>query len=484
VSPSPTPESLDVAVARQPEMAGLIPQPATAAEPLAPGAFLPALASWSLSRRSWWSVGGVLLGGVVLGEVSHLGSTGLTLLAAGAGWWWWRRRSGKAQIPDPSDASGWLERCSTLLEQFERLDPEGVEAQNQRRARLERWQADRSRQALTLAVVGDPALLATDPSGLASVLSCSVPLQLHLGHRLPQQSADWQWPQPFAECDALLYVAPAPLRASDLRWLTALPQGQAAWLLLRCADGLEAQSLEAELNSQLGPDATAELLLWDGEAGSFEACLAPVGQGLRRSPHQRIASSRLRSLQALHRQWQAELEGWRRQRFQTLQQRTQWLVAASVVASPLPAADLAVVVIGNGLMLQEMAALWDCDWSIRDLQVAAGELASAAIALGVAEWSSQALLSLMRLHGASWLVGSALQALSAAYLTRVVAHAMADVMALSVGVEAPDLARIKREAPLLVARAAEAEKVDWSAFLGQARDWLQQQQGPSQAIAN
>lgn len=439
------------------------------------GGLLPALGGLALSRRSWWSVGAVLLGGVVLGEAGHAGSMALPLLAAGTGWWWLHRRRGRMQAPLPTDGAGWLQRCTSLLEQFERLDPEGVEAQRQRRERLERWQADQHRQALALAVVGDPVLLAKDPADLAPALAGSRPLRIHLGHRLPQRSEAWQWSLPFADCDALLYVAPFPLRAADLRWLTALPEGQPAWLLLRLAGTEDVREVEAELCSQLGSATTPRLLLWDGGADSLSVSLAPLGQALRRSPQQLITSARLRSLQALHRQWQAELEGWRRQRFQVLQQRTQWLVAASVVASPLPALDLAAVAIGNGLMLQEMAALWDCDWSLTDLQAAAGELAAAAIALGVAEWSSQALLGLMRLHGATWLVGSAMQALSAAYLTRVVAHAMADVMALSVGVEAPDLARIKREAPLLVARAAEAEKLDWSAFLSQARDWLQQQ---------
>ncbi|MEB3201532.1 MAG: DUF697 domain-containing protein, partial [Synechococcus sp.] len=130
-----------------------------------------------------------------------------------------------------------------------------------------------------------------------------------------------------------------------------------------------------------------------------------------------------------------------------------------------------------GLMLQEMARLWDCPWTIAQLQAAAGELAKASLALGVVEWSSHALAGLVKWHGATWLVGSALQALSAAYLTRVVAHAMADMLALSVGVPEPDLAAIKRQAPLLVARAAEAEKLDWSAFLDQGRQWLASQAG-------
>lgn len=433
-----------------------------------------ATARLALTGRSLWSVGALLLGGVVIGEAGHLGSGGLSLLAAGAGWWWLSRRRGRLPAPRPVDATGWLQRCSELLGSFERLDPAGVAEQQQRRERLLRWQNDAGRHSLSLALVGEPSLIADGPGRLAPVLAGSRPLRLHVGHRLPPSSDDWQWSRAFLDCDALLYVAPAPLRAADLRWLTALPADQPAWLLLQLPEGAEPQQAALELTSQLGPATTPRLLLWDGQLSSLEPVLAPLGDHLRRSPQQLIETTRLRALQALHRSWQAELEGWRRQRFAGLQQRSQWLVAASVVASPLPVLDLAVVVLGNGLMLQEMAALWDCDWSVRDLQAAAGELAAAALALGVAEWSSQTLLSLSRLHGATWLVGSALQALSAAYLTRVVSTAMADVMALSVGVEAPDLTRIKREAPLLVARAAEAEKLDWSSFLNQARDWLQQ----------
>ena len=102
------------------------------------------------------------------------------------------------------------------------------------------------------------------------------------------------------------------------------------------------------------------------------------------------------------------------------------------------------------------------------------ELAKAALGLGLVEWSSQALLSASRLYGATWLVGGALQALSAAYLTRVVGRAMADVLALSSGVAEADLEAIRRQAPMLVSRAAEQERIDWSGFPNQARQWLQQ----------
>jgi hypothetical protein len=99
------------------------------------------------------------------------------------------------------------------------------------------------------------------------------------------------------------------------------------------------------------------------------------------------------------------------------------------------------------------------------------------------EWSTQALVATLRLHHAGWLIGGAMQALSAAYLTRVVGRAMADVLALSAGVSEPDLEAIRRQAPVLVARAAEAEKLDWASFLQQGMEWLRQQGAPPPAPA-
>jgi Domain of unknown function (DUF697). len=101
----------------------------------------------------------------------------------------------------------------------------------------------------------------------------------------------------------------------------------------------------------------------------------------------------------------------------------------------------------------------------------------------VVEWSTQALAGVVKWHGPTWLLGSAVQALSAAYLTRVVGRAMADTLARSVGVAEPDLERIRREAPLLVAQAAEAEKLDWSSFLSQGRVWLSEQARSTQQPA-
>jgi len=48
------------------------------------------------------------------------------------------------------------------------------------------------------------------------------------------------------------------------------------------------------------------------------------------------------------------------------------------------------------------------------------------------------------------------------------------MLALSAGLSEPNLAAIKAQAPALVQQAAEAEKLDWPAFVDQARCWLKQ----------
>ena len=147
-------------------------------------------------------------------------------------------------------------------------------------------------------------------------------------------------------------------------------------------------------------------------------------------------------------------------------------MAASVLASPLPSLDLLAVAVANGLMLREMGSLWGTELQPDLLREAAGQLARAALAQGVVEWSSQMLLGLAKLDGGSWLLAGTMQAISAAYLTRVVGRSMADWLALNAGVRELDLERLKREAPVLVANAAEQERLDWGGFLKQSQQWL------------
>ena len=328
--------------------------------------------------------------------------------------------------------AGWLERLEQLQAQFGRLEEE---AAPQRAEQLAGLRAELGRCGLLLALVGTSPPPAELQPVLVEALRGPEPLLLHWAHPLPAWSAAWRWPELFEACDGLLHHLRTPLSAADLRWLEALPAGQPAWLLVQTSQaGLALEALALEVRSQLGPGLAQQLLFWNGEPQALAASLAPLAAQLASGAPGLRQARQLRRLEQLHASWQGDLERLRRQHFLPLQRRTQWLVAAGVVAAPLPSLDLLVLAVANGLMLKEMARLWDCPWNLEQLQAAAAELARASLALGVVEWSSQALAALVKWHGATWLVGSALQALSAAYLTRVVATAMADMLGLSVGV--------------------------------------------------
>jgi uncharacterized protein (DUF697 family) len=429
----------------------------------------------------------LLAGSVVVGDglsqVLHLQGGGLVGLGLLAGGLWWLRRPRALVAPRlPESINGWIERCELLLESFARLEGEPTPAQLQRQGQLAGLRQAAPSPSLRLALVGaSPPAPELQPSFLTA-LRCRHPLHLEWGHALPAASSQWRWPERFQHSDLVLYHLRLPLTAADLRWLEALPAAQPVWLLVEngtdagsAVTATDRERLLVELSCQWPAADPARLLLWNGGPEGLSSCLQPLVTWLGREGRSLRAATPLRCFEALHQSWQAELEQLRRREWLQLQQRTQWVVAAGVFASPLPSLDLLVLAAANGLMLQDMARLWDCPWQADQLRAAALELGRAALALGVVEWSSQALLGAMRLEATGWLVGGALQAFSAAYLTRVVGRAMADVLALSVGVSAPDLEAIKRQAPLLVARAAEAERLDWAAFLRQGRSWLQQQ---------
>ncbi|WP_259725381.1 YcjF family protein [Synechococcus sp. CS-1332] len=454
----------------------------TPQDPLRPAA-LSSLLRFQLSagwgRQALLLAGGVLGGELMLRSLPGEGWGLMGVAGIAAGWWWLGRRPSRLTTPRlPSSFEAWLRRCDDLLRQFERLEVEPGEGQARRRAGLAALREEGARSGLQLALVGCVAPDAAWAPQLQQALRGPLALSLRWGHALPAVSQERRWPDGLAAADVVLFQLMTPLRAADLRWLEAVPAGQPVWLLVQPDAPSDPQALAAELASQWPAAVPERLLPWDGNPETLTDSLQPLGRWLNSEAAALRRATPLRRSEELHRHWQADLERLRRQQLVQLQRRTQWLVAAGVFAAPLPSLDLVVLAAANGLMLQEMARLWDCPWNAEQLKAAAVELAKASLLLGVVEWSSQALSAAVRLHGATWLVGGALQALSAAYLTRVVSHAMADVLALSAGVEAPDLERIKREAPLLVARAAEAEKLDWPGFLQQGRDWLGQQLAP------
>jgi uncharacterized protein (DUF697 family) len=427
--------------------------------------------------RRFWPLAAGLGGGVILLESSRGPLSSLiSLSAAAAGFWLLSGRLRPSGRALPKSVEGWLERCQNVLECFERLEPDADPLeQQQRREQLEQLRSSQGDSHLQVALVGLAGWTEALQAQLLQHCRSPLPLRVLRGQPLPLSSAAWHWPDAFRRCDLIVYRLTLPLSAADLRWLEALPKGQEVLLLVDRPSGDWLLALH-QLQHQLPEHLRQQCWPWSPERSEdCAADLQPLARAFAALGPERLRLTQQRCLEELHGSWQLALESLRRRQWQQLMQRTQWTVAAGVVVAPLPSLDLLVLAAANGLMLQEMARLWDCPWSLEQLQAASLHLAKACLALGVVEWSTQALGVLVKLHGATWLVGGALQALSAAYLTRVVGRAMADYMALAAGVPEAELERLlQQQAPLLVARAAEEEKLDWAGFLQQAQQWLQQ----------
>ncbi len=418
-------------------------------------------------------LGSVIAGQWVVNDLVHIPSGGLAVLAAGAGVWFLSKPA-KSLFTPPQSVKGWVKRCNEVLKQFESLEntDEHLKKSSERSSALQKLLSRNTDQSLTL--LSTKGINLPKKSDLQEAFKCSYPLNLACSSSLPLNNQSWELPNEIFEQDIIVYYLPLPLRAVDLLWLKKIPKDLPSWIMASSQDNSDWCDQLKELQSQLPERWENKILKWDKNTDEIKNVLTPVRRCLDQ-PKKNIDITRQRLLARLHCSWQSDLENLRRQKFRVIQNRSQWIVAGAVFASPVPSTDLLSVAVVNGLMIQEMGSIWSCNLKPDLLNAVARQLAMAALAQGVVEWSGQALLGMAKLHGGTWLAAGTMQALSAAYLTRVVGTSMADWMALNNGVSKPDLELLKLQAPSLIAEAAEKEKVDWSSFVVQSKKWINNQ---------
>ncbi len=419
----------------------------------------------------------LILGQWFLNDFVHIPGGGLGLFAAGAGIWWLSKPIA-ARFEAPNTLQGWVNRCQKVLQDFESLDQDSIHETNKERSdELQKIISMSGPQSLALVTSVGGAL--PEKSVVEAAFESHNSLNFCWSSPLPLADESWHWPDQFHEKDALLYFLPLPLRAADLIWLEQVPNNQPAWVVVSWDESLTWLDEKRALHAQLPHRWTGRVLrlLESEDSNDLQKSFLPVRR-LLENPKKNLDITKQRLLSRLHLSWQAELENLRRERFKSVQLRSQWLVAGAVFASPVATTDLLSVAVVNGLMIKDMTKIWGCSWKPEVLQIAARQLAGAALAQGVVEWSGQALLAAAKLDGTSWFAAGSLQALNAAYLTRVVGRSMADWLALNNGVAEPDLDALKNQAPQLVSKAADEERVDWSAFLKQSSVWLKERAIP------
>nr|YP_009531076.1 hypothetical protein PMNZ_850 [Paulinella micropora]AXY63765.1 hypothetical protein PMNZ_850 [Paulinella micropora] len=426
--------------------------------------------------RSWLTLSVVFLSiNWLLKDIIQL-HIGIVTMLVFIGCWWLMKPSSSLSPKVPLTLDELRESCQRLLTQLEKLDITKNPKQEVRDERLQYLYSRHGRQVQELALVGTVTPSIETYESLALAVSGSTAVTLHQANPLMLDNGEWRWPDALRQCDQLIFFLELPMQAADLRWLDSIPQKQSIWILINNSRNVNHETLEQNriyLQAQLPDRFKENCIFWDGDNSTLRTTIKDYSIELHNQSAKRIIDTEKRLLQELHMRWNQELEHIRETHLIQIQNRVQWTVAVGVFASPLPSIDLLIVIVANSMMLEEMARLWDCPWNVDQLKEAASELTKVALSLGVIEWTSQSLFSLAKLEGGSWLLTSSIQALSAAYLTRVVSRSMANLLSLQASRITLDQPQdLKHESLLLVARAVETEKLDWPSFLQNGRQWL------------
>ena len=289
--------------------------------------------------------------------------------------------------------------------------------------------------------------------------------------KLPKYNSSEIVPNDVINSDAILYFLNLPLSANDFLWIEKLPKDMPIWLVALSSKGSESKSQLEELKSQISQEFINRIIRVDLSKNE----LLHIPFSLRKffiSSSKNIENTKKRLLKGLHTNWQSEIEGIRRMQLKNVQRKNQIFVATSVFFSPIPSIDVLSMTVLNSLMIKEIKCIWGCNWSPEILDKVSKQIIKTAIAQGVIEWSGQTLIGLTKLHGPNWLISGVFQAISAAYLTRVVSSSLADFMAITKGVSEPDLEFIKENAEKIVKKAFENEKINWKSLIADLKNPL------------
>lgn len=116
------------------------------------------------------------------------------------------------------------------------------------------------------------------------------------------------------------------------------------------------------------------------------------------------------------------LESQRRRQAQKVVTRFQWIGAGVVTITPLPAVDLLATAAINTQMIIEIGKIYGCDLNKATAQELAISLGKTLTGLGIVKGAIQLLTTALQVGVATYVLGKAIQGVTAAYLTRIAGY--------------------------------------------------------------
>lgn len=240
------------------------------------------------------------------------------------------------------------------------------------------------------------------------------------------------------EADLLLFVVDNDLRQSEYEPLRRLAEiGKRSILVLNKIDLYsedDQETILARLRQRVrgfiaAMDVVAiaanpqRIQLENGEFAQLEPNVMPLlrrlAAVLRAEGEDLVADNILLQSQRLGEEARHLLDNQRRREAEKVVERYQWIGAGVVAVTPLPVVDLLATAAVNAQMVVEIGRIYGCELNVDRGKELALSLAKTLASLGIVKGAIQLLTTALQLNVATYLVGKAIQGITAAYLTRI-----------------------------------------------------------------
>ncbi len=240
------------------------------------------------------------------------------------------------------------------------------------------------------------------------------------------------------EADLLIFVVDNDLRQSEYQPLFSLAEiGKRSLVVFNKTDlyteedqDMIISRLEQRLQAFMLPEDIVSIaahpqgvILDTGEPFQPEPDIMPLirrmAKILREEGEELIADNLLLQSQRLGEEARNVLDHQRRRQANKVVERFQWIGAGVIAVTPLPVVDLLATAAVNAQMVVEIGKIYGCELNVERGRELALSLAKTLASLGVVQGGIKLIATALHFHFGTIVIGKAIQAVTAAYLTRI-----------------------------------------------------------------
>jgi len=239
------------------------------------------------------------------------------------------------------------------------------------------------------------------------------------------------------EADLLLFVVDNDLRRSEYQPLRTLAEiGKRSLLVFNKTDlytEADQEVILARLRERVrgfiassdivAIAANPQAVLLENETFHPEPDIMPLlrrmAAVLRAEGEDLVADNILLQSQRLGEEARQIIDAQRRRQADQVVERFQWIGAGVVTAMPLPVVDMLATAAVNAQMVVEIGKIYGCELNLERGRELAVSLAKTLASLGIVKGAIQLLSTALQLNVATFIIGRAIQGVTAAYLTRI-----------------------------------------------------------------